>query len=173
MFEMPFFHERINSVDEPVKFLDWKPSTNQLHLFQYPMLFSTHHLVTYFRTINFTRIFSQYDHTVRTQNVHRSLEIFLKGPHSWLISAYLKTTLLEHLVLRVRRDHVLEDTLDQIWGQEKRLLMKPLKVKLGDGGGGEVGLDHGGVTNEFFSIVLGEAFKPEKGNLPSCCVVLR
>ena len=167
MFEMPFFHERMDTVEEPMRFLDWTPSKNQLHIFQYPCLFSAHHLVTYFRTINFTRIFAQYDRTVRTQDVHRSLEMFLKGPHSLLISTYLKTTLLDHLVLRVSRYNVLEDTLNQLWGQEKRLLLKPLKVRLGDGEGGEVGLDHGGVTNEFFSIVLSEAFKPDKGKAPS------
>lgn len=162
-FEMPFFHERIDTVEEPVRFLAWKPSTNQLHIYQYPSLFSTHHLVTYFRTINFTRILSQYSRTIRTQNIRRSLEMFLKRPHVLLISAYLKTTLLEHLVLEVSRNNVLEDTLNQLWGQKKRLLLKPLKVKLGDGEGGEVGLDHGGVTNEFFSILLSEAFKPDKG----------
>jgi hypothetical protein len=30
---------------------------------------------------------------------------------------------------------------------------------------GEVGLDHGGVTYEFFRVVLSEAFRPENGEL--------
>ena len=41
-------------------------------------------------------------------------------------------------------------------------MLKPLKVKIGREEG-EIGLDHGGVTYEFFRIVLSEAFKPEHG----------
>lgn len=44
------------------------------------------------------------------------------------------------------------------------MLLKPLKVKMGHKEG-EVGLDHGGVTYEFFRVVLSEAFRPENGEL--------
>jgi len=64
--------------------------------------------------------------------------------------------------LDVSRENPLKDTLDQLWGQEKRMLLKPLKVKMGHEEG-EVGQDHGGVTYEFFRVVLGEAFQPENG----------
>ena len=74
----------------------------------------------------------------------------------------LKRTLSDYLVLDVSREHALEETLNQIWRQERRCLMKPLKVRLGMQEG-EVGLDHGGITYEFFRVVLGQAFNQETG----------
>jgi hypothetical protein len=74
----------------------------------------------------------------------------------------LNVTLSEFLVLNVPREGALEQTLNQLWGLEERLLLKPLKVKMGLQGG-EVGLDQGGVTYEFFRVVLSEAFKPDTG----------
>lgn len=163
MFEMPFLSERIDSFDEPLRFLDWEPTLNHLHVYQYPCFFSTHQVVTYFRTINFTTMFSQYNHTVRTQSVQRSLEIFLRGSMAELLSSQMQTTFCEQLFLTVSRENALEDTLDMLWGQEKRMLLKPLKVKIGTEDTGDYGTDLGGVTNEYFSLVLGEAFRPENG----------
>jgi hypothetical protein len=164
MFEMPFFNERLDIVSEPVKFLDWEESEqpNTLHIFEYPCLFSAQHLVAYFRTINFTIMMKQYDHTMRTNQMQRSLDMFIREPYWWIIKSRMKVTLSEYLVLDVSRENPLKDTLDQLWGQDHRMLLKPLKVKMGHHEG-EVGLDHGGVTYEFFRVVLGEAFKPDNG----------
>lgn len=74
----------------------------------------------------------------------------------------MKVTFDDYLVLDVSREHTLEETLNQLWGQERRMLLKPLKVKMGLEAG-EVGLDQGGVTYEFFRVVLSEAFKPGTG----------
>lgn len=163
MFEMPFLNERIDPFNEPLKFLEWVPTLNHIHIFQYPNLFSTHQLVTYFRTINFTTMFAQYNHTVRTQSMQRSLEIFLRGSMSELLSSQMKTTFFDSLFLTVSRENALEDTLDLLWGQEQRMLLKPLKVKIGTEDTGDYGTDLGGVTNEYFSLVLSDAFKPDTG----------
>lgn len=63
-----------------------------------------------------------------------------------------------HLYLTVRREHVIEDTLEQI---KQRLadLKKPLKVKFMN----EEGVDQGGVTKEFCQLVVHELFRPEMG----------
>ncbi|KAF2830354.1 hypothetical protein CC86DRAFT_160452 [Ophiobolus disseminans] len=162
MFEIPFFNERLDTLEEPLKFLTWGEQPNTLHILQYPMLFPAEYLVRYFRTINFTSMMSQYDHTTRTHQMQRSLEMFLREPHLWLIKSRMKITLSDYLVLNVSREDPLKDTLDQLWGLEKRMLLKPLKVKMGQHEG-EFGADHGGVTYEFFRVVLSEAFKPDHG----------
>ncbi|KAI4698681.1 hypothetical protein J4E81_005292 [Alternaria sp. BMP 2799] len=162
MFEMPILDERIDTVNEPINYLTWEHHPNTLHVFEYPCLFSAQHLVAYFRTINFTEMMKQYDHTMRTHQMQKSLEMFLKEPYWWIIKRKMKTTLSEYLVLDVSREEPLKDTLDQLWGMDKRMLLKPLKVKMGHNEG-EVGADHGGVTYEFFRVVLSEAFRPENG----------
>lgn len=162
MFEMPFFNERLDPVDEPLKFLEWREQPNVLHILEYPILFPQQHIVAYFRTINFNSMMAQYDHTTRTHQMQRSLEKFLREPYWKLIKARMKVTMSDYLVLDVSRESPLKDTLDQLWGLETRVLLKPLKVKMGQHEG-EVGLDHGGVTYEFFRVVLSEAFQPDHG----------
>ncbi|KAH3943024.1 hypothetical protein HBH70_045480 [Parastagonospora nodorum] len=162
MFEIPFFNERFDAVEEPVKFLDWEEQPNTLHILQYPALFPEEYLVRYFRTINFTSMMEQYNQTIRTRQMRGLLQMFLRDPHNWLIKNKMKVTLSDYLFLNVSREKPLKDTLDQLWGLEKRMLLKPLKVQMG-AEEGELGQDHGGVTYEFFRVVLSEAFKPDHG----------
>lgn len=162
MFYMPYLNERLDPVHEPTEFLKRDYHPNSFHLFQCPCLFPPDYLVAYFRTINFTRMFEHYERTERAVQLQRELDPFLREPYWWQIRARLKVTFSDYLVLDVKRDSALEDTLNQLWGQERRLFLKPLKVKMGMQEG-EVGLDQGGVTSEFFRVVLNEAFKPDNG----------
>jgi ubiquitin-protein ligase E3 A len=63
------------------------------------------------------------------------------------------------LVLNVRRDNLLEDTLSALSGQRIVDLYKPLKVVFL----GEEGLDWGGVRKEFFALVVEKLLEPELG----------
>jgi hypothetical protein len=63
-----------------------------------------------------------------------------------------------HLYLSIRREHVIEDTLEQI-KQKLTDLKKPLKVKFMN----EEGVDQGGVTKEFCQLIVHELFRPEMG----------
>lgn len=162
MFRIPYLHEHMNAIDDPVKYLAWKPQPNILHVLQYPELHPTEYLVRYFRIVNLTNMMAQYDHTQHTQQMLRQLDSILREPYLYMIKHRLKITLNDYLILDVSREQPLEDTLDQLWKQERKLLLKPLKIKLGQQEG-EVGLDHGGVTYEFFRVVLGEAFAPDYG----------
>jgi hypothetical protein len=74
----------------------------------------------------------------------------------------LRKPLNTYLVVETRRDHVLEDALNQLWRREKRELLRPLKVRLGTSEG-EEGVDHGGIQLEFFRLVMAEALRPEYG----------
>ncbi|KAL6712161.1 hypothetical protein ACN47E_000038 [Coniothyrium glycines] len=162
MFELPYLHDRLDAVDEPLEFMKWEERPNTFHILEFPHMFTPQQLVTYFRTINFSKMMEQYDHTTRTHHMRRSLDIFLREPHAWVVRYRMRVTLTELLTLDVSRADPLKDTLDQLWGAEKRMLLKPLKVKMGQQEG-EVGQDHGGVTYEFFRVVLSQAFDPAHG----------
>jgi hypothetical protein len=169
MFEIPFFNEHLDAIEEPMKYLSWEEQPNTFHILDYATLFPKQYLVNYFRTINFTSMMTQYDQTTRTHQMQGLLEKFLRDPHNWLIRNRMKITLSDYLVLNVSREQPLKDTLNQLWGLEKRMLLKPLKIKMGQHEG-EIGADHGGVTYEFFRVVLSEAFKPDHGEF-SCCPI--
>ncbi|PSN73624.1 hypothetical protein BS50DRAFT_482755 [Corynespora cassiicola Philippines] len=162
MFSMPYINERIDPVTEATEYINREYQPNTFHVFQYPCLFPADYLVGYFRTINFTSMFKQYERTERASQLQRAMENYLKEPYWYVIRTRLKVTLSDYFVLDVSRNNALKDTLDQLWGQETRALLKPLKVKMGMQEG-EVGLDQGGVTYEFFRVVLHEAFKPDTG----------
>lgn len=162
MFRIPYLHEHMNAVEHPVNFLVWNPKLNVLHVLQYPELHPTDYLVKFFRVINLTSMMAQYNHTQHTQQMLRQFDTVLREPYLYMIKHRLKVTLNDYLVLDVSREQPLKDTLDQLWRQERKTLLKPLKVKLGQQEG-EVGLDHGGVTYEFFRVVLCEAFAPDYG----------
>ncbi|KAJ3045187.1 hypothetical protein HDV00_011057 [Rhizophlyctis rosea] len=64
------------------------------------------------------------------------------------------------LVLEIRRDRLVADVLNQI-NKKERDLKKPLKVKFV--GGGEEGMDQGGVQKEFFQVLVGMLLDPSYG----------
>lgn len=72
----------------------------------------------------------------------------------------VKSAMCPFLVLEVRRDHLIEDTLNQIHLKEFDL-KKPLKIKYV--GGGEEGLDMGGLQKEFFHMIVEAVFDPGYG----------
>ncbi|KAF0693070.1 Aste57867_15922 [Aphanomyces stellatus] len=64
--------------------------------------------------------------------------------------------LMPYMVLRVRREFVIPDALQQLVQASSDQLKKPLKVKFV----GEEGVDEGGVKKEFFQIIIRELLDP-------------
>ncbi|TPX56586.1 hypothetical protein PhCBS80983_g04445 [Powellomyces hirtus] len=64
------------------------------------------------------------------------------------------------LVLEVRRDKLVQDVLEQV-KQKTQDLKKPLKVRFI--GGGEEGMDQGGVQKEFFQVIVNMLLDPAYG----------
>ncbi|GAX82001.1 hypothetical protein CEUSTIGMA_g9429.t1 [Chlamydomonas eustigma] len=64
-------------------------------------------------------------------------------------------------ILRVRRNHLVEDALSEISRQLKRDLFKPLRVHFI----GEEGIDAGGVKKEFFQLLVTQLLSPDYGML--------
>lgn len=64
-----------------------------------------------------------------------------------------------YLVLKVRRDNLIMDTLTRLVSGQVTNYKKPLKVVFE----GEPGIDEGGVRKEFFMLIIKELFDPNFG----------
>ena len=64
-----------------------------------------------------------------------------------------------YLILRVRRSHLVADTLDVLAEQTAQSLLRPLKVIFE----GEPAIDEGGVAKEFFQLLVEQIFSPDFG----------
>lgn len=81
----------------------------------------------------------------------RAQDAVLAGPMMGLASQYL--------ILKVRRENVIEDSLQQLVRLSAETLKKPLKVKFI----GEEGVDEGGVQKEYFQILIRQLLDPAFG----------
>lgn len=66
-----------------------------------------------------------------------------------------------YLVLEIRRDHIIHDTLYQLETKSTQDLKKQLRVQFV----GEEGIDEGGVQKEFFQLIVRELFDPRYGKV--------
>lgn len=74
----------------------------------------------------------------------------------------LNPAMVVHLDINVRRSHILQDSINQIIGRTDDL-RKPLKVTFFSDGVAEEGVDQGGVSREWFQLLVAEIFKPDYG----------
>ena len=72
---------------------------------------------------------------------------------------FQKRVVIPYLVLRIRRDHIIQDSLDQL-----STLQADLKKKLRIEFVGEPGIDAGGLTKEWFLLLVRELFSPHYGS---------
>jgi len=77
------------------------------------------------------------------------------------LSVILRGGLSENpwLVLKVRRDHIVEDSLRQLAEVGRDPLKKPLKIHFD----GEEGVDEGGVQKEFFQLLVEQLYEEDYG----------
>lgn len=70
-----------------------------------------------------------------------------------------------YLLVTIRRGRIIQDAFDQLWQRRKCELVKPLRVRLGEMEGHEVGQDLGGVQIEFFNLICTAIFAEDNGKL--------
>ncbi|KAJ5619835.1 hypothetical protein N7510_003819 [Penicillium lagena] len=165
-FHTPLLAERLDPLEMPVAWASRLANNRTMHLLSYPFLFPPSSLVIYFRALNYSAMSKYYESSMTTTR-HVTQTAFSSTMHlndDMGILARMKTSMSTYLVLVVRRDNVLGDALNQLWRREKRELMRPLKVQMGMDEG-EEGLDHGGVQQEFFRVLMAEALDPSYGML--------
>ncbi|KAK3303546.1 uncharacterized protein B0T15DRAFT_486922 [Chaetomium strumarium] len=163
-FRSDYFAERLDTVKMPISWLSHKPTRHRLHLLDFPYIFSPSMLVSYFRSINFSRMSRCYE---ESSSLHEKTKgIYDRGGltacHRDVLMERMRVAGSKYLILDIRRGSVLEDAFDQLWRREERELLRPLKVHLGESSG-EEGFDSGGVQQEFFRMAISEALNPDYG----------
>ncbi|KAL5001824.1 hypothetical protein BDV10DRAFT_158784 [Aspergillus recurvatus] len=162
-FHTPFLSERLDPLEMPVQWMTRVPNNKTLHLLSYSFLFPPSALVIYFRALNYSAM-SKYYEAAMTTTRHVSQTAFgaMRIQDDVGLIARMRTSMTTYFVLVIRRDNILTDALNQLWRRERRELMRPLKVQMGMDEG-EEGLDHGGVQQEFFRLLMAEALDPSHG----------
>lgn len=162
-FHTPLLTERLDPLDMPVAWVGGLPNNRTMHLLSYPFLFPPPSLVIYFRALNYSAMTKSYEAAMTTtRHVTQTAFGAIRVSDDPRLLTRMKTSMSTYLVLVIRRDDILSDALSQLWRREKRELMRPLKVQMGMDEG-EEGLDHGGVQQEFFRLLMGQAFDPSYG----------
>ncbi|KAB5566457.1 hypothetical protein GE09DRAFT_1028013 [Coniochaeta sp. 2T2.1] len=165
-FRSEYFAERLDAVDMPVNWISHVSTKQKVHLLDFPYIFSPSTLVSYFRSINFSRMSRAYEEASslwgRMQTIMMQGNMIMQPRHKKVLDRMLKTASTKYLVLSIDRDNVIKDSFDQLWRREERELLRPLKVHLGEGQG-EEGFDSGGVQQEFFRLAFAEALNPAYG----------
>ncbi|EDV24576.1 uncharacterized protein TRIADDRAFT_56514 [Trichoplax adhaerens] len=107
-----------------------------------------------------TKCLFDYPFLFNPAEIHQAQMILQGSERERVVEDSLHSIMCPFLVLEVRRDYLIEDTMQQIRSKESDL-KKPLKIKYV--GGGEQGLDMGGLQKEFFHLIVDCIFDPSYG----------
>jgi hypothetical protein len=163
-FRSDYFAERLDTIKTPIAWLSHTSTRQRQHLLDFPFMFSPSTLVSYFRSINFSRMSRAFEEST---SLHDKIMVIaqragLTQHHKEVLMERLRPAGSKYLILDIRRGTVLEDAFDQLWRREERELLRPLKVHLGESSG-EEGFDSGGVQQEFFRLAIAEVLNPDHG----------
>ncbi|KAK4190998.1 hypothetical protein QBC35DRAFT_529601 [Podospora australis] len=163
-FRAEYFAERLDTVRMPIAWLSHNSTRQSVHLLDYPYIFNPATLVSYFRSINFSRMSRCYEEST---SIQERIDVIasrssLTQHHKEVLTERLRSAATKYLILDISRESVIQDAFDQLWRREERELLKPLKVHLGESTG-EEGFDSGGVQQEFFRMAIAEALNPDYG----------
>ncbi|RBR23275.1 uncharacterized protein FIESC28_03858 [Fusarium coffeatum] len=165
-FRVDYISERLDSIEMPVEWLSFKSTRWRRHILDYPYVFSPETLVSFFRSINFARMSRMFEESSSLKTRMNAIvdpgSLITNPHHKMVLQDLLRTASSKYLVLEVGRENVARDAFDQLWRRERRELLRPLKVHLGENSG-EEGFDSGGVQQEFFRLAIAECLDPEFG----------
>ncbi|KAM0447902.1 hypothetical protein ACHAO4_008646 [Trichoderma viride] len=165
-FRADYFSERLDSMEMPVSWSESTSKRNRGHILDYPYLFSPECLVTFFRSINFAKMSRMFEESsslkTRMSAIVDPGSLVANPHHKIVLQDMLKVASSKYLILDISRENVLRDAFDQLWRRQRRELLRPLKVHLGELSG-EEGFDSGGVQQEFFRMAIAEFMDPKYG----------
>ncbi|KAF5564546.1 e3 ubiquitin ligase HECTD2 [Fusarium phyllophilum] len=165
-FRVDYLSERLDSIEMPVDWLAFNSTRWRRHILDYPYIFSPDTLVSFFRSINFARMSRMFEESsslkTRMSAIVDPGSLITNPHHKMVLQDLLRTASSKYLVLEIGRSNVVRDAFDQLWRREKRELLRPLKVHLGENSG-EEGFDSGGVQQEFFRLAIAECLDPQYG----------
>ncbi|KAJ3358207.1 hypothetical protein HDU91_005277 [Kappamyces sp. JEL0680] len=154
---------RLNFKDE---FRRWKrsleaPQITEFALFNYPFLFDPVAKARIMHIDAMVKMSLEYEDACVNQALVMHAQRFLDDSDALkTMEEGMKESTNPYLVLEVRRTQLVADVLAQI-SRKGADLKKPLKIKFV--GGGEEGMDQGGVQKEFFQVIMSELLDPSFG----------
>ncbi|XP_076250382.1 HECT and RLD domain containing E3 ubiquitin ligase 4 isoform X1 [Rhynchophorus ferrugineus] len=136
-------------LDVRVDYVNWLKDSDatKLYLCNYPFVFDAHAKLMLLETDQSLQM-----HTAIQAATQQAMMAAIFNPTRSI-------AVNQFLMLNVTRDNIVEDTLREIGGVSQSDLKKPLKVKFC----GEEAEDAGGVTKEFFMLLLREILDPKYG----------
>ncbi|KAJ3334074.1 hypothetical protein HDU76_011598 [Blyttiomyces sp. JEL0837] len=162
-----FYNETLNrKLNFKEEYRSWKktldgPKIVEFSYFNYPFLFDPVAKTRILHIDAMVQMSQEFEDAVVHQAIVIHAQRFLQdSPFVANLEQELKGVTNPFLVLEVRRQHLVKDVLDQIRKKEKDM-KKPLKVKFI--GGGEEGMDQGGVQKEFFQVIVNMLLDPAYG----------
>ncbi|KAJ3218485.1 hypothetical protein HDU67_005287 [Dinochytrium kinnereticum] len=162
-----FYNEALNrKVNFKEEYKNWKKTLAakkivEFSVFNYPFLFDPVAKTRILHIDAMVQMSMEFEEAVVNQAIVIHAQKFLQdSPSVTNLEQELKGATNPFLVLEVRRQHLVKDVLDQIRRKEKDM-KKPLKVKFV--GGGEEGMDQGGVQKEFFQVLVNMLLDPAYG----------
>ncbi|KAL7785894.1 hypothetical protein V8C37DRAFT_393373 [Trichoderma ceciliae] len=165
-FRADYFSERLDTMEMPVSWVELVSTRNRGHILDYPFLFSPECLITFFRSINFAKMSRMFEESsslkTRMSAIVDPGSLVANPHHKVVLQDMLRVASSKYLILDIGRENVLRDAFDQLWRRERRELLRPLKVHLGEQSG-EEGFDSGGVQQEFFRVAIAECMDPKYG----------
>lgn len=163
-YQLRFVTDTLKDVETLEQWLSFRADSKKMHILQHRYLLKPKRLVRFFRAINLKRMQDSYLKAKARETIANEYMIRSKFPVPSIeyVLDEIRPGMAPHFVMTIRRSHVLEDAIGQIWRREQQELMRPLKVKLGQEDG-EQGIDYGGVQQEFFRLVFAEAFDVKYG----------
>ena len=135
-------------------------SETDYHLLDFPYILHSEHLINFFRAINMDTMKEAYENVLAQNSLTQKMKNVTEVAWHTLVAHTIKM-LSMFCVLTIRRSHLVEDTFNQLIHRERREVLRPLKLRFLDGE--EDGQDLGGVTQEFFVILMQEIFNPDYG----------
>ncbi|KAI4191403.1 MAG: hypothetical protein LQ348_003526 [Seirophora lacunosa] len=163
-FQIPVMEVRFDWLKFSTDWLSRPRIANPQHLLNYPFVFHVTTQIAYFRALNYAKMFQAYDETNMAARMlsQMSFPDALTGRGEMRVREKLGNLLTGYFVMEIRREHILQDAIEQLWRRDEREVRKPLKVRMGMDEG-EEGVDHGGVQQEFFRLAIAEVMNPDYG----------
>ncbi|KAI8894182.1 hypothetical protein BC833DRAFT_605853 [Globomyces pollinis-pini] len=162
-FYMTELTSRLNFKEE---FRKWRKTLesdviSDFALFNYPFLFDPVSKTRIIHIDAMVKMSHEYEDACANQALVFQAQKFLDESDALnKMESDMKASINPYLVLEIRRSHFVSDVLDQISIKTKDL-KKPLKIKFV--GGGEEGMDQGGVQKEFFQVLVSKLLDPDFG----------
>lgn len=133
--------------------------TNIVHVLQYGFLFGPTVTMDYYRAICALMMRRATANVELTNTLRQRSGHYLQGDDQSYLDQRIHIASQSYLVLKVNRDDILTDAMDQLWHRQEHELLRPLRLRMG-ADQGEVGHDLGGVQIEFFSLVWAQVLAP-------------